>query len=94
MKTEMNDVFEFLDKAKNLGYKMNGSIFKLDMSSSGFNLGFWLRTVYAEENGSTNYEKELYPAICIKVKNKNLGLAINQILEEAEAILRNYRIRV
>lgn len=82
----MEKIWDFLNKAREKGYHFNtGSVFKMDVSSSGYNLSFWLRSTELP-NGI------ILPSICEKRKYQNLNQAIDSLLEISEEIINRPKV--
>lgn len=77
--SECKRVKSFLKKAEKKGYDMRGSVFKMDYSSSGWNMSIWLRPAdYVPEFDSYNL-----PGICIKSKDKDYEVALGELMDLA-----------
>lgn len=75
----MNEAIKFIQQSIDLGYHDNGSVFKVDYSSSGWAVGFWFRPV------DWNSKKQEYrlKGRCGKAKDKNLETAILLAIKKA-----------
>ena len=68
---------KFIYECRTMGYRVEGSVVKIDYSGSGWTVGFWFRP--------TGWDGKEYalPGRCGRAKDRDLKIAVEKAIEKA-----------
>lgn len=76
----------FISESVIMGYKVDGSVFKIDYSGSGWSVGFWFRPVGWDQK--SDYYR--LPGRCRRGKDKDL---LNAVCKAIKAAMKEEEFR-
>lgn len=82
MKNPLSTAEEFIQESKDLGYRIEGSVFKVDYNGTWYTVGFWI---------GGNWENKKLPGRRGKAKHADFDTAVSLAMEKALEYERKYR---